>query len=156
MTKILLVCMANVCRSPMARLVLQQLASQFAPALELEIDSAGTHVKNHGKRPDDRVVSVLSSRGYKVGKSRSRQVRNDDFERFDLILAMDFANLETLTRRCPAVHCHKLNLFLSFAPETGVTEIPDPYFGNLAGFERVLDLCEAGARGIITKVAYTR
>jgi protein-tyrosine phosphatase len=153
MTKILMVCMANICRSPMARAVAQQLVRDAGRAAAFEFDSAGTHAQHAGERPDPRARSVLSSRHYAIHNARSRRVTARDFERFDLILAMDENNLAMLQRQCPPHQQHKLRLLLAFAPELGITEVPDPYFGDLAGFERVLDLCEAGVRGWLKRQA---
>ncbi|MFI5445946.1 low molecular weight protein-tyrosine-phosphatase [Polaromonas sp. UC242_47] len=147
--KILMICMGNVCRSPMAQMVTLQLIRQAGLARDIQIDSAGTHA-SHGKEPPDpRAIMVLSGRGYTIGKSRSRQVIERDFSRYDLILAMDRANLNDLQCICPADHMHKLRLFLEFALEADVCDVPDPYYGDIKGFERVLDLCEAGARGLV-------
>ena len=149
MTRILLVCMANVCRSPTALAVARQRVLQFGLGKLLDFDSAGTHVRYPGQRLDPRAASVLSSRNYKPVKTRSRQISVQDFERFDLIVAMDDANLVALKRQCASQHHSKLRLLLEFAPELGLREVPDPYYGNLAGFERVLGLCEAGLSGLI-------
>ena len=127
------------------------VAQQLARNRGWRLDSAGTHVQG-AKRMDARAQAVLLKHQYTPGKTRSRQVAAQDFERFDLILAMDEANLAALKRLCPAPLQHKLRLLLSFAPELGVTEVPDPYFGDLAGFERVLTLVEAGIRGLLAQV----
>ena len=153
MTKLLMVCMGNVCRSPMAQVVTLHLARQAGLAGQIEVDSAGTHAGRGKEPPDPRAISVLSERGYRVGKSRSRSVTEPDFGRYDLILAMDQSNLNDLRRLCPNDHTHKLRLFLEFAQSVNTHEVPDPYYGNVQGFERVLELCEAGARGL---VAYHR
>ena len=149
MTRILLVCMANVCRSPTALAVARQRVLQMGLGKWLEFDSAGTQVQWPGQRPDPRAASVLSSRNYKPVKTRSRQIGEQDFQRFDLIVAMDDGNLAALHRQCAPQHHGKLRLLLEFAPELGLREVPDPYYGNLAGFERVLALCEAGVAGLI-------
>ncbi len=149
MTKLLMVCMGNVCRSPMAQVVTLHLAQQAGLARDLEVDSAGTHAGRSKEPPDARAISVLSARGYPIGKSRSRSVTEQDFGRYDLILAMDQSNLNDLRRLCPNDHTHKLRLFLEFAQSLDTREVPDPYYGNVKGFERVLDLCEAGARGLV-------
>lgn len=91
-------------------------------------------------------------RGYEPGSTRSRQMTEQDFERFDMILAMDESNMATLKRRCPTTLLKKLHFFLAFAPDAGVKEVPDPYFGSLQGFERVLDLCEIGVLGLLSSV----
>jgi protein-tyrosine phosphatase len=149
MRNILMVCTANICRSPMAKVVAQQLADQAGQPRLLTFDAAGTHAQNGGGRPDPRAKAVLTARKYALANTRSRRITAQDFEHFDLLLAMDESNLAALQRQCPAEQQHKLRLLLSFAPELGVTEVPDPYFGNRAGFERVLDLCEAGVRGLL-------
>jgi protein-tyrosine phosphatase len=82
---------------------------------------------------------------------RSRRIAAPDFQHFDLILAMDTSNLSDLRRLCPSDHLHKLQLFLDFAEGLNEAEVPDPYYGNAEGFERVLNLCEAGARGLIKR-----
>lgn len=149
MMKILMICMGNVCRSPMAQMVTLQLIKQAGLVRDIQIDSAGTHASRGKEPPDPRAIMVLSGRGYTIGKSRSRQVIERDFSRYDLILAMDQANLNDLQRICPADQLHKLRLFLEFALEMDVCDVPDPYYGDVKGFERVLDLCEAGARGLV-------
>lgn len=142
-------CMANVCRSPMALAVAKQRVLELGLVKVLSFDSAGTYARRTGERPDPRAASVLLSRQYAPDKTRSRQVSGPDFERFDQLVAMDEANLATLRSMCPPQHRGKLHLLLEFAPELGLTEVPDPYYGNLAGFERVLELCEAGVEGLI-------
>ncbi len=144
-----MVCMSNVCRSPMAQMVTLHWVEQAGLARNIQIDSAGTHAGRGSDRPDPRVKTVLSGRGYAIGKRRLRQVSERDFSRYDLILAMDQAILSDLRRMCPADHTHKLRLFLEFAQGVDRRDIPDPYYGNVEGFERVLDLCEAGARGLV-------
>lgn len=149
MTNLLLVCMGNICRSPMAQTIAQKLAADASLSRQLKFDSAGTHAARLGSRPDPRVEAALSRHGYEVGRTRSRRITPRDFLHFDLILAMDEGNLVDLQRLCPPEHSHKLRLFLDFAEELNETEVPDPYYGNAEGFERVLYLCEAGARGLI-------
>ena len=152
MTKLLMVCMGNICRSPMAQIVTLQLAEKAGLARDIQVDSAGTHAGRTGEPLDPRAKAILARRGYAVGKSRSRAVAEHDFARYDLILAMDQANLNELRRLCPGDHAHKLRLFLEFAQGLEVREVPDPYYSNAHGFERVLDLCEAGAQGLIEQL----
>jgi protein-tyrosine phosphatase len=134
----------------MALVVAQQLTRNRGRATELQFDSAGTHVQG-AKRLDARAQAVLLKRQYTPGKNRSRQVTAQDFARFDLILAMDKANLAALRRLCPPALHGKLRLLMSFAPEQGMVEVPDPYYGDLAGFERVLDLIEASMKGLLAQ-----
>ena len=147
MTRVLLICMGNICRSPMALAVTRQLAGA-----RLEVDSAGTHAVRPPQGADPRAAAVLARRGYTPEKRRSRSVTAADFEHFDLLLAMDGANLEDLRARCPPGQAGKLRLFLDFAPGLEGQDVPDPYYGDVPGFERVLDLCEAGARGLLARL----
>lgn len=149
MTKILMVCMGNICRSPMARVVALHVARSKGRHADFFFDSAGTHAHHAGELPDVRARNLLLSRGYALDKARSRMVKVADFEKFDLLLAMDRANLAALEKACPAEHRGKLRLLLDFAADQETREVPDPYYGNLAGFERVLELCEAGVKGLI-------
>lgn len=149
MTKILMVCTANICRSPMAMTVATTMANEVGLTRKIQFDSAGTHAPRVGQKADARAIASLVQRGYTPVRNRSRRIEPRDFIDFDLVLAMDSDSLSTLRRICPTEQVHKLRLFLSFSPAVGVTEVADPYFGDLAGFEWVLDLCEAGARGLI-------
>lgn len=149
MTKLLMVCMGNICRSPMAQIVAQKLTADALCSHHLKFDSAGTHALRLGEPSDPRAQATLSSHGYDVGRIRSRKITHQDFQNFDMILAMDARNLSELRRLAPPEHLNKLRLFLEFAEGLDETEIPDPYYGNREGFERVLALCEAGARGLI-------
>lgn len=149
MTKLLMVCMGNICRSPMAQAIAKKLAGNAQLTHLLEFDSAGTHAHHQGDRTDPRAQAVLLRHGYDGSSIRSRRITMRDFQDFDLILAMDAGNLMALQHICPLQDRHKLSLFLTQAEALSDTEVPDPYYGNLAGFEHVLTLCEAGAKGLI-------
>jgi protein-tyrosine phosphatase len=149
MMRILFVCLGNICRSPSAEAVLRRIAAQEAPDLPIEVDSAGTAGYHIGEPPDARAQEAALRRGYDMSRLRARIVEPADFERFDLILAMDRANLSVLRRRAPAAARERVRLFLEFAPEAGEPEVPDPYYGGASGFEEVLDLVEAASRGRI-------
>ena len=119
----------------------------------VQVDSAGTYAGHQGEKPDRRAMALAKSRGYaQIEKLRARRVREEDFERFDLILVMDDLNMDRMRFACPREHQHKLHLFLDYAGVEAGGEVPDPYYGNLAGFERVLALCEAGARGVLDRL----
>ena len=156
--RILFVCMGNICRSPMAEAVTRAIAQREGLATTLELDSAGTHGHYHaGEVPDARARRIAATRGYDLSRLRARSVVAADFERFDRILAMDEANLSGLQRICPEASRFKLGLFLDYADGAGISEVrevPDPYYGPDAGFERVLDLCEQAAEGLLA--AYRR
>ena len=150
--KILFVCLGNICRSPTAEVVLRTLAAREAPELKLEIDSAGTAGYHIGEPPDPRTQAAARRRGYDMSSLRARIIEPADFERFELILAMDESNLRVLRRRAPASAHDRIRLFLEFAPDAGTREVPDPYYGGENGFEEVLDLVESAARGLLAYV----
>lgn len=145
-------CLGNICRSPTAEVVFRTVASREAPGIVLEIDSAGTAGYHVGELPDRRTRQAAARRGYDLSGLRARVIEPRDFEYFDLILAMDRENLRALERRSPPHARERLRLFLDFAPEAGIGEVPDPYYGGPNGFEDVLDLIEAASRGLIQHV----
>ena len=147
--KILFVCLGNICRSPSAEAVMRAIAQSEARDLVIEVDSAGTAGYHIGDPPDVRAQEAARRRGYDMSPLRARIVEPDDFERFDLILAMDRENLSVLRQRAPEPLGERVRLFLEFAPDTGVLEVPDPYYGGAKGFEEVLDLVEAASRGLL-------
>jgi len=153
MFRILVVCLGNICRSPLASSALQALLAQRRLVHAFEVDSAGTSAGHRGEKPDRRAIAVASARGYsRITRERARRVVPRDFERFDLILAMDRNNLASLQRLCPPDQQHKLHLFLEFAAVADASEVPDPYYGNDEGFDRVMQLCEQGARGVLDRL----
>jgi protein-tyrosine phosphatase len=152
-TRILFVCLGNICRSPTAEEVVRALAARDYPRLALEVDSAGTANYHVGEPPDRRTVAAAHRAGYDLTAHRARQVVVGDFAEFDYILAMDAANLAELGRQAPTHARARLGMFLEFAPDTGCFEVPDPYYGGTEDFERVIELCEAGARGLLHKIA---
>jgi len=152
--RVLFVCMGNICRSPAAEAVVRSLARKAGLSTFLEVDSAGTHAYHEGEAPDPRVRKAAAKRSYDLSGLRARCVIDSDFVRFDRILAMDRQNLAFLRRLCPPELNAKLGLFLDFV-DRGVVledEIPDPYYGNAEGFERVLDLCELAGKGLLEAI----
>lgn len=147
--KILFVCMGNICRSPTAEAVLRHYVAVAGLAHLIEIDSAGTHDYHVGDAPDARTQRAARQRGYDMSQLRGRQVETADFSRFDYVLAMDYANLAILQRKMPQdASCH-LGLFLDYAQHHAGREVPDPYYGGTEGFERVLDMVEDAAQGLL-------
>ena len=150
--KVLCVCLGNICRSPTAEGVLRALAEREFPGLDLEVDSAGIADYHVGEPPDRRTVAAARRRGYDLSALRARQVTPEDYQRFDYVLAMDRANLSELEARQLSDATAKVALFLSFADGTGYDEVPDPYYGGPAGFERVLDLLDDAMTGLIKQL----
>jgi protein-tyrosine phosphatase len=150
---VLFVCLGNICRSPTAEGVFLAIAGRDAPHLMVQADSAGTANYHIGAPPDRRSQRAARDRGYDLSALRARQVETGDFERFDLLLAMDEANLADLRARAPGIARERVKLFLEYAPETGRREVPDPYHGNARDFDLVVDLAEQGARGLLKALA---
>jgi protein-tyrosine phosphatase len=152
MTRVLFVCLGNICRSPTAEAVVRELARRERPDLALEVDSAGTHGYHTGSPPDERSIAAARRRGYDLGSLRARVVEAGDFELFDLVVAMDeevYGHLQSLAPRTQAT---RLVLFMEFAPGFDRRDVPDPYYGGATGFEEVLDLVEEGARGLLASL----
>jgi len=149
---VLFVCMGNICRSPTAEGVFRRLVAERAPDLGIEIDSAGTHDYHVGDAPDRRAIAAASRRGIDIGGLRARVVEESDFERFDLVIAMDRLNHAILLDRSPRQYRERVRLFLEFAPTIDEEDVPDPYYGGPVGFERVLDLAEEASMGLLDEV----
>jgi protein-tyrosine phosphatase len=150
--KVLFVCMGNICRSPTAQGVFRHLVKQEGLDEMILTDSAGTIAYHTGKAPDRRARETALKRGLDLSDLRARQAKVEDFAQYDYVIAMDFANLEDLQALCPAGMEDKLHLLMDFAPHLDVAEVPDPYYGGPAGFERVFDLVEAAAKGLLSKL----
>ncbi len=147
--KVLFVCLGNICRSPTAEGVFRAVVEREQACFITTIDSAGTADYHVGDPPDARTRAAARERGYDLSDLRARAVQPEDFHEFDFILAMDRANLATLQGMAPSGHRARLALLLDYAPQAGSVEVPDPYYGQRADFERVLDLVEQGAAGLL-------
>ena len=148
--RILFFCMGNICRSPTAEGVMR--AKLAAAGLDVEVDSAGTHGYHIGAPPDERSQEHALKRGYDLSALRARKLAARDFERFDLVLAMDDDNLAHARRLCPPSQRHRLELLMDYAPQAGNPHVPDPYYGGAAGFDEVLDLVEAACDGLVASL----
>ncbi len=147
-TSVLFVCMGNICRSPTAEGVFRHFVNEAGLADQIQVDSAGTHAYHVGEPPDHRAAAAAERRGISLRDIFARRIADTDFERFDYIIAMDEHNLNRLADQAPVEHRSKVQLFMSFA--SGLeAEVPDPYYGGTAGFERVLDLVEEASRGLL-------
>lgn len=147
---VLFVCANNICRSPIAEVVLRTAAARAGLAQRLRIDSAGMHGVHAGEPPDPRAVRAARSRGYDLTRVRARQFVREDFARFDWIYAMDTPNLRLLENLRPAGFGGHLGRYLDVVPALASREVPDPYYGGLSGFEHVLDLAEAATAPLLT------
>ncbi|MEK7811337.1 MAG: low molecular weight protein-tyrosine-phosphatase [Pseudomonadota bacterium] len=150
--EVLFVCMGNICRSPTAEAVFRHYVEKEGLEGHIRIDSAGTHDYHVGDAPDTRSKHAAKSRGYNMSGLLGRQVSIDDFRRFEYVLAMDKANLDMLERLRPVDSAGHLGLFLEFAQRHQEREVPDPYYGGVQGFERVLDLVEDAAQGLLSHI----
>jgi len=153
---VLFVCLGNICRSPTAEGVFRELVNQHWPDNNLFIDSAGTTGYHAGEHADSRAISAARHRGYDLSKILSRQVRESDFEEFDLVIAMDQENHSNLVRLATQTgndhHVEKVKLFLDYSKQEAYKEVPDPYYGGSKGFDLVIDLIEDASRGLITQL----
>ncbi len=155
-TKVLFVCMGNICRSPTAEGVFLSLIKERNIEDQFVIDSAGTHAFHVSEAPDLRAQKTAEDRGISLSKIRSRKIESDDFEEFDYILAMDDDNFERLMLASPDQFKNKIKYFLDFAPHLGTSEVPDPYYGGKYGFERVLDMVEDASVGFLDYLKQSR
>jgi protein-tyrosine phosphatase len=151
-TKVLFVCMGNICRSPMAQGVFQSLVKAGNLQDFVVSDSAGTHDFHVGESPDQRAVNSAAKRGYDITPTRARKIAMSDFSDYDYILAMDWENLALLQRMCPRGQQHKLQLLMRFATEFEAATINDPYHGSSQGFEQALDYIEDACNGLMEVV----
>ncbi|PCJ20184.1 MAG: phosphotyrosine protein phosphatase [Gammaproteobacteria bacterium] len=149
MIKVLFVCLGNICRSPTAHGVFEHLVAQAGLSDSIRVESAGTGAYHVGEPSDPRSVQEASKRGYDLSAIRAQQVKANDFQRFDYILAMDHSNLADLKALCPVEHQSKVALFLDYGQVYSEQEVPDPYYGGGKGFLKVLDLVEDASQGLL-------
>jgi protein-tyrosine phosphatase len=150
---VLVVCTGNICRSPTGEGVLRHLVQQRGLADRVRVASAGTHDYHVGDAPDPRTVKHASQRGYDLSAQRAAQVRAQDFDDFDYILAMDRSHLRLLRGLQPPGSKAKLGLFLEASGKWKGQDVPDPYYGGAAGFEEVLDMVEEAGERWLDRIA---
>jgi protein-tyrosine phosphatase len=152
MVRILFVCMGNICRSPTAEGVMRHLLEREGLAGEIEIDSAGTGAWHAGSPPDRRATAAAQARGIAL-EGAARQIREEDFATFDLLLCADAENVAALRAIAPPGTEDRIRLLRSFDPAgDGDLDVPDPYYGGDQGFENVLDQVDAACRGLLTEL----
>ncbi|MDP1594295.1 MAG: low molecular weight protein-tyrosine-phosphatase [Gallionella sp.] len=149
---VLFICMGNICRSPTAEAVFRHYVERAGLSESILIDSAGTHDYHIGEPPDKRTQYAAQQRGYDMSALRGRQVQSADFERFDYVLAMDKANLAILQYLTPRGCKTQAQLFLDYARHHNESEVPDPYYGGVQGFEHVLDMVEDAAQELLQHI----
>lgn len=147
--RVLFVCMGNICRSPTAEGVFRAKVAESGLHDHVLFASAGTHAFHEGEAPDPRAQQAAKKRGYDLSDLRARQIAVDDFNRYDLILAMDWDNHALLQQKAGRQHHHKIKLLMSFATEHESAVVPDPYYGNADGFDVVLDYVEDAATNLV-------
>lgn len=150
--KVLMVCMGNICRSPLAHGLFEHQIREAGLGERVHVDSAGTHAYHVGEPPDPRSQETARGHGIDLSVQRARQVVAEDIVEYDYVLAMDEDNLMILQDLCPPGHEHKIRLFMEFAPDVGQRVVPDPYYGGPSGFDRVFDLVEAAAAGLLEEI----
>jgi protein-tyrosine phosphatase len=151
-TRVLFVCLGNICRSPTAEGVFTAMVERRGLAHAIVVDSCGTSDWHVDSAPDPRTLAAAAGRGYDLRHLRGRQVQRADFDTYDYILAMDRSNLLQLQSACPATYAGHLGLFLALAPELALIDVPDPYNGGADGFEQVLDLIETASIGLLQRI----
>ena len=150
MTKVLFVCMGNICRSPTAHGLFLSLIQEQQLEQLIEVDSAGTHSWNIGSSPDLSSQKTAEKYGIDLSQLRARCVVKGDYDYYDYIVAMDKSNLANMLAECNEDNRHKLKLLLDYAVNSGITEVPDPYGEGMDGFETVYGLIEQGCLGLLS------
>ena len=151
-SSVVFICTGNICRSPTAEGVFLKLVEDAGLADRIIVDSAGTHDYHVGEPPDARTVEAAARRGYDLSRLRARKFEREDFQRFDLVIAMDRDNQGILARLAQPSASHRLRMMMEYASRFRETEVPDPYYGGPDGFERVLDMLEDASQGLLAAV----
>jgi len=146
---VIFVCTGNICRSPTAEGVFRKMVADAGLAERISVASAGTHGYHVGEPPDPRTQAAALRRGYDLSGQRARKFERENFHRFDLVLAMDREHHAILARLAQPSSDHKLQMMMRYARRFGEIDVPDPYYGGGEGFERVLEMLEDAAQGLL-------
>ncbi len=152
LVKVLFICLGNICRSPTAEGVFAHKVARADLSGHISTDSCGTARYHIGKPPDTRACQAAARRGIDITGLRARQLCQDDFTRFDYLIAMDGDNVMDIKAVCPPGLHDRVSRFLDFAPKLATDDVPDPYYGGPHGFETVLDLSEKAAAGLLARI----
>lgn len=152
MIRILFVCMGNICRSPTAEGVFRKKMREHGLEDQVDVASAGTHGYHIGEAPDQRTQRAAAQRGYELSNIRARKIAPQDFDYFDMILAMDRNSLDSLRLNCTPEQEKRLALFMHSSTNFDDDEVPDPYYGLGQGFDLVLDMVEDATEGLINSI----
>jgi protein-tyrosine phosphatase len=150
MVRVLFVCMGNICRSPIAQGVFENVLAREGLEDEVSVDSAGTGAWHVGSPPDERAQRSAGLRGLDLSSQRARRISPDDCEAFDYILTMDGDNYRAVAALCRGSAV--VRPFLDFAADSPEREVPDPYYGGSEGFDHVLDLVEEASEGLLADI----
>ena len=151
--KVLFVSMGGLCRAPGAAGVLRHMLQEADLSDTISVDSAATHNYHLGDAPDGRVQFVCRRRGYDLSDMQVRQITLEDFRDYDVILAMDWENLSYMQQICPRPLQHKLMLLMRFANDYEEATVPDPFYGGLDSFHKMLDYLEDACQGVFEVVS---
>ncbi len=152
MIKVLFVCLGNICRSPTAHGVFQQMINDAEMSDRIHVDSCGTGSWHIGHSPDERMQKTAAEKGYDLSQLVARRLSPEDFDRFDYILAMDTRNLADIIKQAPMSYTGRIQLFMDYSEEKKILEVPDPYYGGEQGFTHVVTLIEGGCQGLFDEV----
>lgn len=151
MKKILFVCTGNICRSSTAEAMMRHKLNKMEQGNHYIVEFAGTHDFHIGSPSDHRAIKAASKRNIDMSDIRARQIKPSDFEEFDYLIAMDQGHRRILKNIAPQEYHHKISLFLDHSDQE-IRDVPDPYYGDLKGFEEVLDILEKGMSGLISYI----
>ncbi|ORU90342.1 MAG: phosphotyrosine protein phosphatase [Cycloclasticus sp. symbiont of Poecilosclerida sp. M] len=152
MIRVLFICMGNICRSPTAHGVFRQLVLEKGLQSEIGVDSAGTHAYHVGRQPDGRSMETALKRGIDIRDLVARRVEASDYEEFDYLLVMDKDNFSIVNYEAPERYRSKVKYLLDYATKCAFKEVPDPYYGEGNGFERVIDMIEDACNGLLIEI----